>query len=46
MFDNLFGFAGPLGTAFALVGLMVVGIGIFRLSTRAAQLPGYRSARI
>lgn len=40
MFDNLFGFTGPLGTAFALVGLMMLLVTFFSVSNRVALATG------
>ncbi len=40
MFDNLFGFAGPLGTSFALVAILFGMIAVFAVGGRAAQLSG------
>lgn len=49
MFDNLFGFAGPLGTAFALVALLAGAVVMSMLGGKVAQLssgPSSRRARI
>lgn len=49
MFDNLFGFAGPLGTAFALVGLLVSTVMFAMVANKVAQMstgPSSRRARI
>jgi hypothetical protein len=45
MFDNLFGFAGSLGTAFVLAGVIFGAVGFVSLGgrvARAAQLQGGR----
>ena len=40
MFDNLFGLTGPLGTAFALVGVMMLAVAFFSVSNRVALATG------
>jgi len=47
MFDNLFGFAGSLGTSFVLVAVIFGAVGFVSLGNRiarAAQLQGRRAA--
>ena len=49
MLDNLFGFAGPLGTAFALVGLLAGAVVFVMMGGKVSMLaagPASRRARI
>jgi uncharacterized membrane protein YdjX (TVP38/TMEM64 family) len=43
MFDNLFGFAGPLGTAIVLFGILAGAIATFSIAGRLPQTPGRRA---
>ena len=45
MFDNLFGFAGPLGTAFALVGVLAIPFIFTMMGGKVSSLAA-RRARI
>lgn len=45
MFDNLFGFAGPLGTAFALVGLLAAMVTFAIVANKVAQMSTGPSSR-
>ena len=49
MFDNLFGFAGPLGTAFGLVGFLASVVVLSLIGGKLSMLssgPSSRRARI
>lgn len=43
MFDNLFCFAGPMGTSFVLAAVLFGAVALLSLGSRAAQMQGRRA---